>query len=76
MPQARNIVSYEQEYPGAYRWPIYEVLCPECGHYVTNYGDVSTEIDGEEHYLCVPCGNKAFPGEAVTSTESGEAHGG
>jgi hypothetical protein len=51
--------AFIEEYPGAYRWPLTEVLCPECGQWAKQYGDVSVlSDDGHEHYLCVPCGQK------------------
>lgn len=46
------------EYPGSYACPDYMVKCPECGQMVEEYGEVSTIIDGDEHYLCIPCGKK------------------
>lgn len=55
MAQKKVIVGYDREYPGAYAWPCYAVLCPECGEMATRYGDSSVFIDGEEHLICTPC---------------------
>jgi hypothetical protein len=60
-PQPRRVYGHEQEYPGSYRWPLQEVLCPECGQWVRQYGDVSESFNGYEHYLCIPCGELALP---------------
>lgn len=60
--QGRIKVGYEQKYPGSYAWPIYEVLCPECGKWVKEYGEVDQQdADGDWHCLCIPCGDKVMP---------------
>lgn len=62
MKQKRNIIGQLQEYPGAHVWYDYEVCCPECERFVKEYGDVTqTDNDGDEHALCVPCGDRVFP---------------
>ncbi len=62
MKQKRQIVGQTQEYPNAYIWYDYAVLCPECDQWTEDYGEVTTkDSDGDEHYLCTPCGDKVFP---------------
>ena len=56
MAQPKRLIGHEQDYPGSYKWPIYEVLCPSCKKWVQEYGDVDELINGEWHMLCVPCG--------------------
>jgi predicted RNA-binding Zn-ribbon protein involved in translation (DUF1610 family) len=56
MPQPERTYGHEQDYPGSYRWPMVEVLCPECGKWTREYGEVSTLVGSEEHYLCPKCG--------------------
>ena len=64
MVQQKRKIGVEQDYPGAYAWPVFEVLCPECGQWSREYGDVDQQQDdGEWHQLCAPCGAKAFPEE-------------
>lgn len=59
--QEKVCVGHEQDYPGAYRWPIYQVRCPECGQMTKEYGDVSVlSEDGHEHLLCTPCGEEVI----------------
>jgi hypothetical protein len=55
-PQQTSTYGHEQDYPGSYRWPLVEVLCPWCERWVREYGEYSTTIDGHEHYLCDECG--------------------
>jgi len=64
MTQERVCVGRDEDYYGCCGWPVYAVRCPECGQMTTDYGEVSTVIDGDEHYLCTPCGEKVFPSEA------------
>jgi Zn ribbon nucleic-acid-binding protein len=59
--QERARCGHEQDYPGAYQWPLYAVRCPECKEMVKEYGEVSVlSEDGHEHFLCVPCGEYAI----------------
>lgn len=54
--QERKTIGYEQEYPGAYRWPIYAYKCPECGKFSKDGGDITlTSEDGHDHYVCDRC---------------------
>lgn len=55
----RRCVGRYQEYPGAYAWPEYEYLCPVCRRW-GEAGNVSTLIDGEDVFLCEPCGERAW----------------
>lgn len=55
MPQEKRVISSLTEYPGTTTWREYEVLCPECKKWSAKYGDVSTDVDGEQHWLCTPC---------------------
>lgn len=61
MAQQTRKIGIEQDYPGSYQWPILEVVCPECEQWVSQYGEVSTEINGETYHLCIPCGDTVFP---------------
>jgi hypothetical protein len=62
MPVAneRRIIGYDQDYPGSYRWPVYEIFCPECGQWVKDYGEVDQLINGQWFALCTHCGEKAM----------------
>ena len=62
--QVKQIVGQTQEYPGTIPWYVYAVRCPVCKRMVTEYGDVSeVDSDGDEHYLCIPCGDKVWKEE-------------
>ena len=62
MKQQQHIIDGRPEYPGTVTWYDYEILCPECGKWCDDYGEVSTDDDdGDMHYLCNPCGEKVFP---------------
>lgn len=54
--ETKRVVGYDQDYPGGYRWPIYEILCPECGKWCREYGEVDILINGEWVPLCLECG--------------------
>lgn len=55
--QETRAYGFDQDYPGSYRWPRVEVVCPVCGKWVKEYGLVSqVEDDGTYQHLCVPCG--------------------
>lgn len=56
--QERKLVRRHQEFPGGPSWPTFAVRCPECRRMSEHYGEVSTEIDGVDHFLCLPCGRK------------------
>ena len=57
----KRVIGYDQDYPGSYRWPIYEILCPECKKWSKDYGNVTVEIDDEDIPLCEKCGDEIFP---------------
>ena len=59
MSEFKRVVSHEQEYPGAYRWPICEILCPDCGLWVSKgYGEVDVLVDGVWRPICSECAKK------------------
>lgn len=59
MKQPTAVTGHLQEYPGAYTWEILSVKCPECHKWNEDYGEVSTtDGDGDEHMLCLPCGRR------------------
>lgn len=58
MNTEKRIVGYEQEYPGAYRWPIYEMLCPVCNQWSKDFGDYQQKIDGVWVEVCQKCGEE------------------
>lgn len=49
-----------QEYPGACVWTDYESLCPNCGRWTEDYGEVDTKIGEDWYSLCHQCGEKAI----------------
>lgn len=51
-------VGYEQDYPGSYKWPIYQLICPLCKQQTNNYGTTEQEIDGRWQYICDECAEK------------------
>jgi hypothetical protein len=62
-PEFERVVGFDQDYPGSYRWPRIEVLCPVCGEWCGNYGDVDErQDDGSWRKVCVPCGEKVWEG--------------
>lgn len=66
----RRQVSVDLEGFGEFqtRWPTYEYKCPECETWHQNGGYVTqSNDDGTESLLCVPCGDKVFPGIVTDS---------
>lgn len=56
MPEkTKRIVGYEQEYHGATRWPIYEIWCPDCQQWRSDYGDCDTLVGNTWYPICKEC---------------------
>jgi hypothetical protein len=42
-------------------WYEYSVECPRCHNQTEEYGEVSqTDADGDEHHLCIQCGEEVL----------------
>lgn len=55
----QRVIGYDQDYPGSYRWPNYEILCPVCKKWKKDYGEVDEQQDdGSWRPVCIPCGNR------------------
>jgi hypothetical protein len=59
MAQQKRQIGLERDYPGSYGWPIYEVMCPECNEWKSEYGNMDQlQHNGEWYTVCVECEEK------------------
>lgn len=62
MSERKRKIGQHQEYPGAYAWPIFEILCPHCNKWSQDYGTMQTLVEGQWVDVCGPCEEKIdFP---------------
>lgn len=61
----QRVIGYDQDYPGSYAWPIYEILCPICQLWSKKYGDVDKLIGDKWYYLCIQCGEEEIKKEEL-----------